>query len=836
MKKIILISNIIGVVVVAAIIAIILVKPGKNTGENKVNDNHKETTSEAELEKEWYDVYKTFLENNSFDELVNLPVVQSTGTSTGGEIKGFFLYDMDNDSVPELLIQKIYGNFTGTLVYKYDKKTESVEKSDIYLENQSEGMLDIEFVSNYKHNGGNGLLVYNHYPALGYRKDNGNLISFHWNGGDNEYGVLIKEYDKDINVVTTYSEKYVASEKDKNCLEQGDKEIYKGIMDNYIPIKFIEITKENIDKFVVNEYKSVGMYTYEIEACDLSYSFESNKELEEILARKDIMKEEYKLYEESIEWILFDKLSKQEFKSEMSKYEKYLSKDLMDSELSGRGKKKFTSLKIFPIFKKSKTGYYVKTDQDRNIVCGTYDKMIKSMSDKKKQKYTISHLNVLTKKQVIQYVKESQGYANISILSIDNDKREMKVYDSVNSCYYICKFDIDGKIVDISVDEAYKEQYKVVYKFLLNAAEEYKDYKYNIRDIDNDGRLEVVFAKTIEELALYRYDKEMKLLDKEELTYNEDVVGMTVEGVYIDATHYVEGYHSYQIKNDKFVYEDDRYTAIDDTFYGREFHVLDSNTAEYFAQTHAIKEELEKERLEKNKNWVSAYKNFLLEYDYDEIINQVVNQGMAVDMSGGTVKGFFLYDINSDGQPELMVQKIADQFFTGTLVYTYNKSKKCVERYGDSLYLENTKGDVLISKSDIRNYKKRKGNGLLIYDGVEALGYRKDNGWIVNFTWDGGSMGLGTRVTATSNVTDTSAETISYSEYFEKYYDGVIFFEQDEKSVYKEIMDNYVPFMFRTINESNINKYIVKDYKNSGMYTYTMEECKAFYENDNATN
>ena len=40
----------------------------------------------------------------------------------------------------------------------------------------------------------------------------------------------------------------------------------------------------------------------------------------------------------------------------------------------------------------------------------------------------------------------------------------------------------------------------------------------------------------------------------------------------------------------------------------------------------------------------------------------------------------------------------------------------------------------------------------------------------------------------------------------------------------------------RTITADNINKYVVKDYKNSGMYTYTADECKAFYESEEAQN
>lgn len=174
---------------------------------------------------------------------------------------------------------------------------------------------------------------------------------------------------------------------------------------------------------------------------------------------------------------------------------------------------------------------------------------------------------------------------------------------------------------------------------------------------------------------------------------------------------------------------------------------------------------------------------------------------------------------------------------TGTFVYAYDSEKKIVERYGDDIYLTVEVGTVLKNADDIERYKEANGNGLLLYRNAQALGYRKDNGQIVTFHWPGGSFrtGLGFYVYDISK--DTKSLVASYEETVASADDpSGVFLEQGDKELYEDIMSNYVPFMFRTINEDNINKYIVQDYKNSGLYTYTDEECKAFYATESAIN
>ena len=260
------------------------------------------------------------------------------------------------------------------------------------------------------------------------------------------------------------------------------------------------------------------------------------------------------------------------------------------------------------------------------------------------------------------------------------------------------------------------------------------------------------------------------------------------------------------------------------------------NSSESTVNTGQIETQLESKV--DNKEWTVAYKNFLLSYDSQELINQPIKERYATLDSGGTVKGFFLYDVNSDGQPELMVQKVYGRRVSGTLLYTYNSEKKIVEKYGNDIYLQNEAGDTLYDGSEIMSYNEMNGNGLLLYDGCEVLGYRQDDGRIVSFFWAGGNhatLGAGFRVyiQADTNLisSDVYQETFDYG-----WVTGKKSVEQKDKTLYQDTMKNYVPFMFRTINADNINKYVVEDYRNSGMYTYTVEECKAFYAKEDATN
>lgn len=291
------IASIVGAVVMAAVIAVVVTTVQKAVEDSKKSvsvsssdnttvqsgtrpHNQEIETTEPEEEKEpgWVITYKELIKDNTFEELIDIPFSYSmVAFDKGGVVKGFFLYDIDKDEIPELMVQKIMDEYTGTMVYKYNTETSIVEVNGIYLENVAGELLYSGYSEDYEKEGGSGLLMYNHYPALGYRKDNGHIVKFYWNAGSMSAGIGIAEYDDNNNLVSSYEESYFTGEMydvDNRLEKDGDEEAYKKIMEMYIPFMFVDITQENIDKYIVENYKETGMYSYSLEDCDRAYGFE----------------------------------------------------------------------------------------------------------------------------------------------------------------------------------------------------------------------------------------------------------------------------------------------------------------------------------------------------------------------------------------------------------------------------------------------------------------------------------------------------------------------------------------------------------------------------------
>lgn len=155
------IASIVGAVVMAAVMAVVVttvqkavedskksvpvsnsdtiqahpeIKPDNPNTENVETEEN--TTTEQEKEPGWVITYKELIKDNTFEELIDIPFSYSmVAFDKGGFVKGFFLYDIDKDEIPELMVQKIMDEYTGTLVYKYNTKTSIVEVNGIYLEN-----------------------------------------------------------------------------------------------------------------------------------------------------------------------------------------------------------------------------------------------------------------------------------------------------------------------------------------------------------------------------------------------------------------------------------------------------------------------------------------------------------------------------------------------------------------------------------------------------------------------------------------------------------------------------------------------------------------------------
>lgn len=611
-------------------------------------------------------------------------------------------------------------------------------------------------------------------------------------------------------------------------------------------------------------------------------------------SQKAILEEDYVLYENALEWLFFANRGSEAFEAEMNEYEEYFSESLLTKELKQRQEEDRDDVlesKSFPVFTEAEYSYenglskvYVpEITASYEIKYGTYEEMLESMPEDGTARFAWSNNgkfyaapyswleNSISRDEMILSEKEKDGFHNISIFSVNAGKNIINFYDNTYSCFYECLFNNKGQIENIRVADENKRCYKAYYDFLKKNVE--KEYSVAFRDFNGDG-IEELMVLSVEDnpgyvIRFYEYiDGEVvKCFDDD--TYNYmDIGEITQNGflglhggtmskylvidesfyTYADATLWVLGGMSVEYgDNDELEYycdgkvdfetyidrvkallEDNR---IKETVYGRSIHSLDEEYLELYADTHGLKEELQEESEEAGKNWINAYKTFIEDNEFEELIAQPVKETMGVYENGGEIKGFFLFDMDKDAEPELLVQKIYNNF-SGTFVYKYNENTKTVERC--DMYIENeAEGMLLNDYAD--EYKKCGGNGLLLYKHYPALGYRKDNGNIITFSWNGGSQESG----MTLNEYDKNMKRIGG--YSESFYEGEVSnkdykrLQQGNKEDYEAIMENYYPFMFVEINEGNIEKYIVEDYMSSGMYSYTLEKCDSAYEYESKT-
>lgn len=224
---------------------------------------------EEEINKDWVNAYRYLLSTDNFDDLINKPVSDGMGVlESGGTIKGFCLHDWNNDGQPELFVQKEYGSYTATFCYEYNSADKTVNNLDYYIECFSGSNLSAyeSLLPYYNELGGNGMLSSEKSMTLGYRVDNGNIVKFNNYAVSCMYYANVYEYNMNMQMVTSYSEEFdwswvndgtEMSELTYSPLEQGEKAVYDEIMSNYVPFDFVEISQDNITKYIVEDYISV---------------------------------------------------------------------------------------------------------------------------------------------------------------------------------------------------------------------------------------------------------------------------------------------------------------------------------------------------------------------------------------------------------------------------------------------------------------------------------------------------------------------------------------------------------------------------------------------------
>lgn len=257
--------------------------------ENKKSDAQSNEKQEKIVESdssdssvEWIDCYKHFLENkDNFREQLSESVPSEIVICNQWWVAGFFLHDINNDNVPELFIETEGANQGELLyVYTYDaiqkniKKLGGIENIDVRFQQDSNKLY---YDSTTKNSIAN---QYQYKYSFGYNSITGEILSFECIGNQNLV-ISCKVYDNNLNQINTLTEEqtndsytYTKGKRPKSITDfknnvkatiitkEEFQESYKNIMQNYLPIKFYNISEENIRKYVVSNYSNSGINDY----------------------------------------------------------------------------------------------------------------------------------------------------------------------------------------------------------------------------------------------------------------------------------------------------------------------------------------------------------------------------------------------------------------------------------------------------------------------------------------------------------------------------------------------------------------------------------------------
>ena len=214
----------------------------------------------------------------------------------------------------------------------------------------------------------------------------------------------------------------------------------------------------------------------------------------------------------------------------------------------------------------------------------------------------------------------------------------------------------------------------------------------------------------------------------------------------------------------------------------------------------------------KDTSWIEPYRELLSDHEQLMPLLQEQNEGG----SRGFISGFYLYDIDQNGIPELLVQK----YQTADYIYT------CVD-----------------GKVQLRN--------TISYDSFcdSLIAYDRRDGKLYYFTLDGGTgTGRITRLNEMYLLEEGNGQRgydVGQTALYSATYGGL---EQDDgsyleleweealpdegsvisKEKFEDIVDHLTPVLYQEINEENMTKYLQADYDETDLYqNCTLEDYRA---------
>lgn len=221
------------------------------------------------------EAYRRFLSDRGhFKEVLSYPMGDGLAVNNDGMVDGFFLKDLDHDDIPELLIGMYdAGRSQYVLIYKFDKESGRVKKDHaidglggrfgceeetydtvvavypefadalLYTDHYAEGRQQVGY------NEFGQLVWFRNYVGISMATD---IVMF-WCDYEN-LGTDVSQYTEDGGYDFEFDRTYYEVTGSRADAEKA--------LQGYRPFLFYDITRENIDKYLVEDYLDAGMERY----------------------------------------------------------------------------------------------------------------------------------------------------------------------------------------------------------------------------------------------------------------------------------------------------------------------------------------------------------------------------------------------------------------------------------------------------------------------------------------------------------------------------------------------------------------------------------------------
>lgn len=202
-------------------------------------------------------------------------------------------------------------------------------------------------------------------------------------------------------------------------------------------------------------------------------------------------------------------------------------------------------------------------------------------------------------------------------------------------------------------------------------------------------------------------------------------------------------------------------------------------------------------------SWIEPYRAFLSDHNNLLPLLQEQNEGGA----RGFITGFFLYDVDHNGIPELLVQKYltADYIYTCVDGEVKLRNVMMYDSFAESLLTYDVRGGKMY------NFTLDSGTGTDRVMDLSEISLLEEE-WMMEMGFDAGQESIYSAVYGGLEQSDGNYLQVEWTDAVPNEGNAV------SKEEFEDITNHLVPIVPRAINEENLTKYLQEDYLETDMY------------------